>query len=164
MMLVVGISECKVSADPEAVLLTYALGSCVGVAMHDASAGVAGLLHFMLPEASLDPAKAARTPCMFADSGVAELLRLMKGLGADPRKLAVRIAGGAQVLSGHELFQIGRRNALAARKALWKEGLLLAGEATGGGVSRTMRLEVATGRTLVREGCRQEDQRTSPCQ
>lgn len=150
--LVVGISDCKVSKDADSVLITYALGSCIAVVMHDAAAGVSGLLHYMLPDASLDPAKAAANPCMFADTGIAELLRRVLALGANKKKLSVRIAGGAQVVSGHELFQIGRRNSLAARKLLWKEGLLLAGEAVGGEVSRTVRIEVATGRTAIREG------------
>lgn len=151
MMLVVGISDCKVSADPEAVLLTYTLGSCIAVMMHDPAAGVAGLLHYMLPDASLDRARAAQNPCVFADTGIPELLRRMLALGANKRKLTVRIAGGAQVVAGPEMFQIGKRNSLAARKVLWKEGLPLAAAAVGGEVSRTVRMEVGTGRTLIRE-------------
>jgi len=152
MSLVVGISDCKVSGDPEEVLITYALGSCVGVMVYDPQTRIAGLLHFMLPEASVDQAKAAQNPCMFADTGVPELLRQVTQQGAQRRRVSVRIAGGAQVIGGHELFNIGKRNALAARKLLWKEGLLLAGEAIGGEVSRTVRMEVGTGRTLIREG------------
>jgi chemotaxis protein CheD len=150
--LVVGISDCKISDDPEGVLLTYALGSCIGVAAHDPLRGVAGLLHYMLPDSTLDEAKARETPCMFADTGIPLLIDRLCAQGAERRRLVVRIAGGAQILSGTEAFQIGRRNYLAARKLLWKAGILVAAEAVGGDVSRTVRLEVKTGRTFVREG------------
>jgi len=149
--MIVGISDCKVSADRDAVLTTYALGSCVAVAVHDPVSNIGGLLHYMLPEASLDRAKAESNPYMFADTGIKGLIRKVCESGANPRRLVVRIAGGAQVLNGHEQFQIGKRNYLAARKLLWKAGFLVAAERVGGGVSRTVRLEVATGRTWVRE-------------
>jgi chemotaxis protein CheD len=149
--MVVGISDCKVTSDRDAVLTTYALGSCVAVAVHDPVSLVGGLLHYMLPEASLDRSKAENNPYMFADTGIRELLQRVFNSGANPRRLVVRIAGGAQVLNGHELFQIGKRNYLAARKLLWKAGILVTAERVGGGVSRTVRMEVGSGRTWVRE-------------
>jgi len=149
--MVVGISDCKVTGDPDAVLTTYALGSCIAVAAHDPVSAVGGLLHYMLPEASLDRAKAESNPYMFADTGITGLLNKVCEGGANRRRLVVRIAGGAQVVNGHEVFQIGKRNYLAARKLLWKAGILVSAERVGGGVSRTVRLEVATGRTWVRE-------------
>jgi len=149
---VVGISDCKISGDRDSVLTTYALGSCIAVAVHDPVSNVAGLLHYMLPEASIDKSKAERNPFMFADTGIPKLLSTVCEQGGNKKRLVVRIAGGAQILGGHELFQIGRRNVLAARKLLWKEGILVAGEAVGGEASRTVRLEVASGKTWVREG------------
>jgi len=148
---VVGISDCKVTTDKDSVLITYALGSCIAVAVHDPVSSVAGLLHYMLPEASLDREKAVLNPYMFADTGIARLLHRVCEQGAQRSRLVVRLAGGAQTLNGHEMFQIGKRNHLAARKLLWKEGLLVKAEAVGGDVSRTVRLEAATGRVLVRE-------------
>jgi len=100
---------------------------------------------------------------MFADTGIAGLLKRAREGGANRSRLAVRLAGGAQMINGHELFQIGRRNYLAAKKLLWKEGLMIAGEAVGGEVSRTVRMEVATGRTFVREGAMETQlDRTKP--
>lgn len=150
--LVVGISDCKISNDPEAVLMTYALGSCIAIAVHDPVARVSGLLHFMLPEASIDQVKAQQNPFMFADTGIPKLLNDVVRSGANRRRLVVRIVGGAQILDGQALFQIGRRNYVAARKLLWKAELLVAAEVVGGEVSRTVRLEVATGKTWIREG------------
>lgn len=150
--LVVGISDCKVSQDSESILVTYALGSCIAVTMYDPVSKVAGMLHYMLPESSLDAAKAQKNPCMFADTGIRALLDAVKAGGAQPRRMVVRLTGGAQVLDGEGVFQIGKRNYLAARKILWKAGILIAAEAVGGEVSRTVRLEVGTGRMWLREG------------
>ena len=147
----VGISDCKVTGDPDSVLVTYALGSCIAVAVHDPVTSVAGLLHYMLPEASLDKDKAAQNPYMFADTGIPKLLKEVCERGAVRERLVARIAGGADATNGHEMFQIGKRNRLAARKLLRKEGVLVKSEAVGGGVSRTVRLESATGRVTVWE-------------
>ena len=149
--LVVGISDCKISWDPEDLLITYALGSCIAVALYDPVAKVGGLLHYMLPDSGLDRSKAAQNPFMFADTGIAQLLETAQARGAAPGRMVVRLAGGAQVLDSQGTFQIGKRNYLAARKILWKAGILVASEAVGGEVSRTTRLEIASGRMWVRE-------------
>lgn len=149
---VVGISDCKVTTDREAVLVTYALGSCVAVAMHDPVTKVSGLLHYMLPESAIDAGKAENNPFMFADTGIARLIAAVKALGGDTRRLIVSLAGGAQVLDSQGVFQIGKRNCLAARKILWKAGILISAEEVGGEVSRTTRLEAATGRVWIRQG------------
>jgi len=113
---------------------------------------VAGMLHFMLPESQIDRAKAEQNPYMFADTGVPLLFRAAFQQGADRRRLTVRIAGGAQFLDDKGLFNIGKRNYLALRKILWKAGVMLHGELVGGTVSRTLRLEVESGKLWVREG------------
>ncbi|MBZ5590872.1 MAG: chemotaxis protein CheD [Acidobacteriia bacterium] len=148
--LVVGVADCQVSNDCEGTLVTYALGSCIAIAIHDAAAGVGGLLHFMLPESAIDPVKAQANPYMFADSGVPLLFRTAYKHGADKRRLTVRLAGGAQVMDDKGVFNIGKRNYLAVRKILWKAGVLVHGEAVGGETSRTVRLEVGTGRFWLR--------------
>lgn len=150
--LVVGISECAVSADPRSVIITYALGSCIAVSVYDANASVGGLLHIILPESHLNPEKAQANPFMFADTGIPKLLESVCGKGADRRRLVVHLAGGAQVMDRAGIFNIGKRNHLAAKKMLWKAGLMIAGEAVGGEVSRTVRLDMASGGFFIREG------------
>lgn len=150
--MIVGISDCKVSRDADAVLVTYALGSCIAVAMHDPVTKASGLLHYMLPESAIDAKKAEQNPFMFADTGIPRLIEAVKAAGGDGKRIIVQLAGGAQVLDSQGVFQIGKRNYLAARRILWKAGILIAGEAVGGEVSRTTRLEVGTGRMWVREG------------
>jgi chemotaxis protein CheD len=161
---IVGIADCAISADPDAVLVTYALGSCIAVAIHDPVARVAGLLHFMLPESAIDGEKARERPYMFADTGIARLIERVCEQGAQKRRMRVRIAGGAQVMDDRGIFDIGRRNYLAARKMLWKAGVLIDAESVGGTNSRTVRLEVASGALWVRgpEGSERELSQTSP--
>ena len=150
--LVIGISDCQVSNQPDTELVTYALGSCIAVSVWDPSRRIAGLLHFMLPESSMDAQKAGATPCMFADTGIDRLFKAVAEMGAERRRLVVRLAGGAQVLDPQGVFNIGKRNYQAARKMLWKLGILIASEAVGGEVSRTVRLINEDGRFRVREG------------
>jgi chemotaxis protein CheD len=149
---VVGVGDCAVSNDPEAVLVTYALGSCIGVAVHDPVAKVAGLLHYMLPESSLNPTKALERPYMFADTGIPLLLESACRLGAAKARLKVSVVGGAQLLDSNEIFNIGKRNHLALRRIFWKSGILVHYEDVGGTSSRTIRLEVATGQLTLRHG------------
>jgi chemotaxis protein CheD len=155
---VIGIGDCQVSKEPEGTLVTYALGSCIAVIIHDPVAGVGGLLHFMLPESSLDLAKAERNPFMFADTGIPVLFRSAYQLGADKKRLVVTVAGGAQMMDTQGTFNIGKRNCLAMRKILWKAGVLVNAEHLGGDVSRTIRLEVRSGKVMLREAGQPEQE------
>lgn len=148
--LVVGVGDCAVSNDPECVLVTHALGSCIGLLIHDPVARVGGLLHYMLPDSGIDAGKASRNPYMFADTGIPRLFHQCYELGAEKGRLIVRAAGAAQVMDPTGVFSIGKRNHQALRRILWKAGVLLQGEETGGFSSRTVRLEIATGRMWCR--------------
>jgi chemotaxis protein CheD len=159
--LIVGIADCQVSADPDGVLVTYALGSCIAVAIYDPATKVAGMLHYMLPESSIDGAKARERPFMFADTGIPLLFRRAYDLGADKKRLLVRVAGGAQVMNDSGVFDIGRRNYTALRKILWKAGVLIHGEEVGGNMSRTIRLEVSSGTMWLRGGASPEREFTT---
>jgi chemotaxis protein CheD len=141
----VGISDCRLSRDPEAVLVTHSLGSCIAVAIHDPVAGVGGLLHFLLPSSAIDPAKAKAQPFTYADTGIPELFHRAYALGAEKKRLRVAVLGGAQVADAQGVFNIGKKNQLACRKILWGAGVTIQGEETGGEISRTVRLAVASG-------------------
>ena len=147
--LIVGVADGNVSRDPNSMLVTYALGSCVAVMLHDPVAGISGMVHYLLPESSMSSEKSTARPWMFADTGISQLLRAILERGADKRRLIVCAAGGAQILSDNSTFNIGKRNCLALRKALWKWGLTARAEETGGTSPRTVRMEVATGRVWL---------------
>lgn len=150
---VVGVADMKVSASADERLLTYALGSCLGIAVYDPVMHVGGLLHVMLPSASLDPEKMVQNPAMFVDSGVPHLFRECYKLGARKERMIVKVAGGSH--SGDtgedDRYQIGKRNLVTLRKLLWKNGVMLHAQETGGvQVSRTMWLDVATGELTLK--------------
>ncbi len=150
--IVVGMADCRIGDAPGQVLATYALGSCIGLALHDAKAGVGGLLHFMLPDSGIDRGRSRDNPWMFADTGIPMLLERLCARGASKRRLTVRAAGGASMMDQENIFDIGRRNYLAMRKILWKAGVMVHGEAVGGVRSRTVRLEIGSGKFLIQEG------------
>ncbi len=146
---VVGVGDGGISRDPEAVIVTFALGSCIAVMLHDPVVKVAGMVHYMLPESSMSSEKSRERPFMFADTGIPHLLRAILEYGADKRRLVVLAAGGAQTMDDNGVFNIGKRNCLALRKVLWKAGLIAHAEDTGGTVARTVRMEVGSGRVWL---------------
>lgn len=148
--LAVGIADMQVTSDGGRVLITYSLGSCVGLTLHDAIAGVAGMIHCMLPLSKIDPGKAARNPYMFVDTGVPMLMQGMYDLGATRRNIIAKVAGAGSPLGHNQVFQIGKRNYTVLRKVLWKNNILIKGENVGGSAARTLIMNVATGRTVVK--------------
>lgn len=147
---VVGISEMLVSDDPDDVLVTHSLGSCVGLVLYDEAARVGGLLHAMMPTSSSNPAKAAENPAMYTDTGTTALLQRLFDLGATRMNLAARVIGAASHLDNNGIFRIGEKNYAVARKVLWKNGILIAAEDVGGSNSRTVYFEVGTGRVRIK--------------
>lgn len=140
----VGVGELAVASDPGSELVIYGLGSCVGVAVHDAVAGVGGLLHALLPYASLDPARARANPAVFVDTGIEALLAAAGAAGAVAGRLRVTAAGGAH-MAGFDHFRVGERNVAAMSACLDERGLRPDATDLGGAVTRTLRLQVATG-------------------
>jgi chemotaxis protein CheD len=145
MNVIVGVGDMKVSSNPEVVLATYSLGSCIGVGIYDPVVKVGGLLHYMLPESSLDASKAKKNPFMFGDSGIPVLFKESYKLGAKKNRLKIMVLGGAQILDQNGLFNIGKRNHTLLRKMFWKNNVMIDFEATGGVVNRTIKLSIADG-------------------
>lgn len=150
MTIVVNVSDVKVSNGPQDVLATYSLGSCIAIAVFDPAARVGGLLHYQLPSASIDPARAQENPAMFGDTGMALLLQRVASLGAQKQRLKVKLAGGAQMLNDTSLFNIGKRNHAAIRKILWQNGMFIEGEEVGGTAPRNMYLSIADGKVIIK--------------
>src|SRR5581483_5629608 len=145
----VGLGELHVLREGE--LAAYSLGSCVAICLYDPLVKVAGMAHVVLPTVPEKGAGAA--PGKFADTAVPALLAAMEKAGAAIMRLHCRLAGGAAVLAiggGGSLPPIGERNVEAVKAALARARVRVRAEATGGSQGRTVRLEAATGRTLVR--------------
>jgi chemotaxis protein CheD len=151
---VVGIGEYAVSNQPGDLIVTHALGSCIAVCLWDPHAAVAGMLHFLLPESKINAARAAEQPGAFADTGIPLLFQAAYALGAVKSRLKVKLIGGAEVAGDHRsgTFNIGRRNALAAKNVLWRNAVLIEKEDIGGRTVRTVHMTAADGRIQVSAG------------
>jgi len=133
------------------VLVTLGLGSCVAIMLHDASSGTGAMAHVLLPSRSL--ARDATNPAKFPDTAVPFLVERLRALGADPRRLVAKLAGGASMfaqLMTPGSVQMGERNLVATRKALRTAAIPLTAEAVGGTGGRSVRFYVRDGRVLIR--------------
>lgn len=148
--LVVGVAEMVASNDPGAELVTYSLGSCLGITVYDPVSKIGGLLHLMLPDSSIDSVKAAASPFMFVDTGVPRLFQAVYNLGGDRRRILVKAAGGSQFLDREGVFNIGERNYAALAKLLARNGWSLQARDVGGFSSRTLRMDLSTGKISIK--------------
>jgi chemotaxis protein CheD len=135
----------------EAVLVTLGLGSCVAIMLHDPRACAGAMAHILLPSTSL--ARDATNPAKFPETAVPLLVQRLIALGAEPRRLVAKLAGGASMfaqLMTPGAVQMGERNVAAARDVLRRAGIPLGGEAVGGTAGRSVRFSVADGRVEIR--------------
>jgi chemotaxis protein CheD len=147
---VVGVAEMKVSNDPEDVMVTHALGSCLGISVCDPVAKVGGIFHVMLPQGDVSPDKAKETPFMFVDTGTPLFFKSIFAAGGKKENLIVKVAGGAEPGDGaEEFYAIGRRNFIMLRKLFWKNKIVINGKDVGGQKTRNMILEINQGRTIL---------------
>ncbi len=146
----VAISDMKISKNRDDVIITYSLGSCVGVTLFDKELGIGGMFHALLPQSKMNPDRAQKNPFMFVDSGFKLMLDEFIKLGCNPRRLICKVAGGGNFLDPHGLFKTGERNYTILRKVLWNNKILIAAEDVGGTIPRTMVLYLATGETAIR--------------
>ncbi len=135
--LVVGISDWKICRSPDS-LITYALGSCVGICLYDKTTRIAGLSHIMLPD-STAIADGAKTRPKFADTAIVDMLNAMKSQGALQSGMTAKIAGGAVMFqSASSQFNIGERNVEAVKKVLGQLGIPIIASDTGLNYGRTV--------------------------
>lgn len=145
----VGIGDMKFSRG-DGRIITYALGSCIGITFYDPITHLGALLHVMLPS-QLSPGDS--NVFKYADSGIKETLRKLSVFGMVKTRMVVKIAGGARMfeISGNSAFgNIGARNAESVKRVLAAEGIRIAAEDTGGNYARTMLLDLWTGDVVVR--------------
>lgn len=146
----VRIGELAATRDPESVLVSVGLGSCIGLAMIDRARGVAGLAHVMLPQ-SKPGQQDSPLRGRYADLAVPALLQEVVALGGRASALEVGIAGGAQMFGGSSSIEVGRRNEEAVRAALADVNLTVTAAQTAGDKGRTVRVHVNGGLMTVRE-------------
>lgn len=148
-LLVVGIADMKLAQNGEK-LITYALGSCIGICLYDRKLSMAALIHIMLPlnrEASI-----REQVFKYADTGIRETLRQMTCRGADSRCISAKIAGGAKMfdIPNGSIGNIGQRNIESVRQILREEHIAIFKEDVGGNIARTLEFDSVTGEGLIR--------------
>ena len=146
--LTVGIADMKI-AQGSTILITYALGSCIGLCFHDPRLHLGALLHIMLP---LNMETGRKNPLKYADTGIRETLRQMEVKGASRARMTVKIAGGAKMfeVKGGNLGNIGQRNIESVHTILRQEGIRLVAENVGGTVARTLMFDPMSGQGCIK--------------
>ena len=143
----VGIADMKM-AKSSGVLITYALGSCIGICLHDPGIKLGAMVHIMLP---LNMEEGRKNTMKYADTGIRETLRQMEAKGASRARITARIVGGAKMfeINGGNLGNIGQRNIESVRMDQKREGIRLLKEDVGGSVARSLLFDVASGAGCV---------------
>lgn len=148
--IVVGVADMGMSTTCGDVIVTHALGSCLGIAVFDPVSCVGGMLHVMLPSSSINPEKAKENPYMFVDSGLPKFFHELYKSGAQKNRLIVKVAGGASIQNrGKDSFEIGKRNSIALKKLFWKNNIMIEASDVGGSKARTMYLEIVSGKVSL---------------
>ena len=150
-VMTLGVGGLGAANDPGTVIKTLALGSCVAVLLLDPKTRSVGMAHIALPESRINNGKAQETPGYFADTGIPALIKEMGRLGCkgNGKGMIVKLVGGAKIMDPNSTFNIGKRNVLAIKKILWSQGMGVVAEDVGGSISRSVALDVDTGRVVI---------------
>lgn len=146
----VGMADYKVGRCPDS-LITYGLGSCVGIALYDPIIKIGGLAHIMLPDSN--QARSKENPAKFADTALPLMLSDLIKMGAVKSRITAKIAGGAQMFSftnATDIMRVGERNAEAVRLILKDLEIKLIADDTGGNYGRTVELKLDTGKFRIK--------------
>ncbi|MBR4546089.1 MAG: chemotaxis protein CheD [Oscillibacter sp.] len=147
--LTVGIADMKI-LQWDGELITYALGSCIGICLYDPAVKLAALIHIMLP---INMEAGRKNTMKYADTGIRETLKQLEARGARKPRLVAKIAGGAKMfeVSGSSgLGNIGQRNIESVHMNLRREGIRIIAENVGGSVARTLSFFPGTGQGQIR--------------
>ena len=145
--LIIGIADMKMAKN-SGMLVTYALGSCIGICLYDATVKVGALIHIMLP---LNMETGRTNTMKYADTGIRKTIEMMVANGASKARLTAKIAGGAKMFeTSGSLGNVGQRNIESVHMVLKREGIPLIKEDVGGKVARTLLFDVTTGAACVR--------------
>lgn len=146
----VGIADLNIVKAPGKIM-TIGLGSCVGIAIYDKRIKIAGLAHIMLADSS--QFKKITNKAKYADLAIPTLVDKMLELGCSKKNMTAKIAGGASMFNFSDvsmISDIGKRNGIAVKKALEKEGIRVIAEDIGGSKGRTMIFDAENGEVTLK--------------
>ena len=141
----VGMADYKVGRAPT-TLISYGLGSCIGISLYDPQTKIGGLLHIMLPDSS--KSRSSENRAKFADTGIADMLQELQKMGAVKSRLVAKLAGGAQMFAfanASDIMRVGVRNIEASKAILKSLSIPIVGEDTGKNYGRTVQIDLSTG-------------------
>ena len=145
-LVVVGIADLNIVKAPDRII-TYALGSCVGIFLYDPVQKIAGLSHVLLPESN--SSSGDKNIMKYADTAIEELVRRMELMGCRRNMLVAKIAGGADMFSFSGL-SIGQRNVETTKRELARLQIKLVAEDTGSNYGRTVECDPETGNMIIK--------------
>jgi len=148
----VGIGAIATAGAGDAPLVALGIGSCIALCLWDATAGVGGMAHVMLPDSALARGDVSQ-PGKYADTALVALLAQLAGRGGRAPSTVARITGGAQMFSAAgemPTLAIGQRNEQAVRRAAERMGIAIVGSDCGGTSGRTVEMIPSTGAVIVR--------------
>jgi chemotaxis protein CheD len=145
-VITVGISDMKIASGDD-VLITYALGSCIGTCLYDSTANIIGMSHILLPSSKMCPNDS--NIYKFADTAIKELIRCMKAKGASVNRMHAKIAGGAQMFTSSSI-KIGENNKNAVVEELHNLGIRIVAAEVGENYGRTMECHAKDGKVIIK--------------
>jgi len=148
--LIVGVGDMIVSNNETDMIITYALGSCLGVTIYDPIAKVGGMLHAMLPDSSISKKGVELNIYKYVNTGIPALFKAAYNLGAKKNRIKLKMAGCSQILDESNFFNIGKRNYAAARKLLWKNNMMIDNEYCDKSESITLIIKILNGKVIMK--------------
>ena len=150
---VVGIGEWLVSNNPEDIIRTYALGSCVALIVQHPATRTCGLVHIALPDSFMFAKGTTRKPGYCADTAVPALLEDIRKMtwlySAINSGMIAKLVGGAQVMRMKNDYHIGERIVQKVLPLLQGYQIPVVSMDVGGNVSRTVSVAVGRGEVFV---------------
>lgn len=145
-LIIIGISDFKIAKMPD-LLITYALGSCIGTCLYDKVLHIAGLSHILLPESNICPNDTNRMK--YADTAIEDLVKALEKMGVPRSRLTAKIAGGAKMFATSTIG-VGERNVIAVKAELRRLNIRLVAEDTGDNYGRTMEVHPEDGSVMIK--------------
>lgn len=147
MIITVGVADMKISTNKDANLITYALGTCIGLSIYDQQRQIGGLLHFMLPDSTRIR---NNNHYMCADTAVPLFLSHFEEVGGRPGKSVLKASGAANISDKKDFFRIASGNVNALIDILKQNRLFLDNFDFGGNFYRTMKISLNNGDVTCR--------------
>jgi len=145
----VQIADYKITNAPD-ILVSYGLGSCVGLSLYEEEIKMAGLAHIMLPIGN--SIRNERSKGKYADTAIRMMLAELEENGCNKDNIVAKLAGGASMFSNitkDDQKGIGERNVDAIKKYLEELEIPLKAIDTGGDYGRSIEFHTQTGEMKI---------------